>query len=173
MNRVLLNSIQNKNKNLEFAMKYSSSKPKYTSSREGLLNYSYVADLFKLSKLDKEIDLRLLNDSFKDIDYYLGFSLEYFYTKENLPNELKEAVLILFAKKHSLYKKAADYEKGEKMDDIIEMKLDKGLLDFDSFFNKFSTLPSEVSMLLDKYKSVYKIVHYLPVDLTVKFYLNK
>ena len=150
-------------------MKYSSSKPKYTSSKEGLLNYDYVANLFKLSKLDKKIDLRLLNDSFKDIDYYLGFSLEYFYTQKNFPNELKEAVLILFANKHSLYKKAADYEKGEKMDDIIEMKLDKGLLDFDSFFDKFSTVPSDVCMLLDKYKSVYKIARYSPVDLTVKF----
>ncbi len=153
-------------------MKYSSSKSKYTSSKEYLLSYSYVASLFKLCKTDKEIDLRLLNDSFKDMEYYLGFSLDYYYTNETLPDDLKEAVLILFANKHSLFKKAADYEKGEKMDDIIEMKLEKGLLDFDAFFDKFSTVPFDAGILLDKYKSVYKTARYSPAKTEI-FSLKK
>ena len=48
----------------------------YTSGKETLLNYKFVASLLKLEKKDKAIDMRLLNDSFLDMCYYIGRPLD-------------------------------------------------------------------------------------------------
>ena len=52
-----------------------------------------------------------------------------------------------------MYKKAADYASGDDMEDIIEKKLENGLLDYDDFFGRFSEIPYEVEVLLEKYKA--------------------
>ena len=117
---------------------------------DSYLNYSYVANLLKLKEVDYNIDVRLLKDSFHDIKSYMG---KYFdrYTASNFPDDLKEATLKLFINKHCLYKSATDYAEGDEMDDILEDKLFNGLLDYDDFFDKFSSIPYDVERILDKY----------------------
>ncbi len=190
------------------------------SSCTELLNYGYVEKLFKLDAADKNINMRLLKDSFTDVNYFLGRPLilsEYVecanvnhgrvylgafpvvsiekvcecrggkhialprksysfdaekqciifmpefdslhvqisytagFKTETFPDELKEAVLELFCKKHSMYKGATDYVVGDEMDDVLEEKLDSGALDFDEFFDEFSSIPYSVEKILKKY----------------------
>ena len=123
----------------------------FTSGRDTPLCYEYVAGFLKLNKEDCDINRRLLNDAFQDITFYIGKNLEY--TAETLPADIKEAGLALFSRKHSMYKKAADYASGDDMEDIIEKKLKNGLLDYDDFFGRFSEIPYEVEVLLEKYKA--------------------
>ncbi len=122
---------------------------------EKYLNYSYVADLLKLKKVDLNIDLRLLKDSFLDIQNYMGHDFDS-YPAEKFPDELKEAVLTQFIKKHTMYKKAVDYAEGDEMDDILEDKLFNGSLDYDDFFAEFSEIPYEVEKILNKYMGLCK-----------------
>ncbi|HBG64861.1 MAG TPA: hypothetical protein DDW78_00100 [Treponema sp.] len=122
---------------------------RYTSTRETIFSYDYLAHCLKLEKADRDIDKRLLNDSLQDIAAFLGEPLESFgYTRENLSDELKEAIVIVFTNKHSMYKKAADYTSGDDMDDVLERKFDSGELDFDEFFDKFATIPAEAQAIL-------------------------
>ena len=195
----------------------------YTSSKPTLISYKSIASLLQLNRKDKLIDIRLLNDSYLDVCYYIGRPLEVnryrqdykvsalkvclcqfpieqvnevyikinkksisldkkeytvdkknnciLFTDENyngktvsidysagfnennLPDDLKEACVKLFINKYSMYKKAADYTFGDEMEDIIEEKLEHGIIDADDFFDKFSTIPNDVLTLLDKYKS--------------------
>ena len=124
---------------------------RYTSTRETLFSYGYLARCLKLEKADRDINKRLLNDTFQDIAAFLGKPLEGFgYTRGTLSDELKEAVVIVFTNKHSLYKKAADYTYGDDMDDVLERKFDSGELDFDEFFDKFSSIPYEAQKILER-----------------------
>lgn len=194
----------------------------FTSSRDTLLCYESVESFLNLNKEDRDINIRLLNDAFQDIIYYIGRSLEFSeyseikkvtknkvkldifpvteiikitvlsnnseiiinkseydfdsiknciilkkdtynkmkatvsyiagFNKETLPEDIKEAGLALFSQKYSMYKKAADYAVGDDMDDVIEQKIEEGILDYDSFFDKFSEIPYDVELLLNKYK---------------------
>lgn len=123
----------------------------FTSSRDTLLCYDYVAGFLKLNKEDRDINKRLLNDAFQDITFYIGRNLDF--TAETLPDDIKEAGIALFTRKHSMYKKAADYATGDDMEDIIEQKLENGILDYDDFFGRFSEIPYDVEILLEKYKT--------------------
>ncbi|MBR1911805.1 MAG: hypothetical protein IJ828_05560 [Treponema sp.] len=199
----------------------------FTSSRETLLRYDYVAQFLNLNKEDRDIDMRLINDAFQDIIFFIGRDLAFSeysetkkirqkkmvldvfpvteiinivaekhdapdnaaclidkseydfdsvkntiifknnelngkkvtvsyiagFTQDSLPDDIKEAGLALFSRKHSMYKKAADYAIGDDMDDVIEQKIEDGLLDYDVFFDKFSEIPYEVEILLNKYKA--------------------
>ena len=125
---------------------------RYTSSKETLLKYDYVESVLLLEKEDKEINLRLLNDAVKDIESYLEIDLESVFDFETVPEALKEACFALFSMKHAMYKSAADFAKGDEMEDVIEMKIESGKLDFDEFFNRFSTIPVDVELLLDDFK---------------------
>lgn len=122
----------------------------FTSCRDTPLKYDYVARFLKLNEEDRDINRRLLNDAFQDITYYIGRNLEF--SEETLPDDIKEAGLALFSKKYSMYKKAADYATGYDMDDIIEKKIDDGVLDCDDFFEKFSEIPYDIEIMLEKYK---------------------
>ena len=125
---------------------------RYTSSKESLLKYDYVERVLLLDKEDKEINLRLLNDSVKDIESYLDVDLESIFDFETAPEVLKEACFAHFSMKHAMYKSAADFAKGDEMEDIIEMKIESGKLDFDEFFDRFSTISADVELLLDEFK---------------------
>ncbi|MCR5289687.1 MAG: hypothetical protein K6E51_06815 [Treponema sp.] len=96
--------------------------------------------------------IRFSSDRFNnhqvEISYTAGFRHETF------PDDMKEAVLALFIKKHSMYKSAADYAEGDSIDDILEQKFDDGIIDFDEFFGKFSSIPYDVKALLAKYKRI-------------------
>ncbi|MCR5764314.1 MAG: hypothetical protein K6G00_13115 [Treponema sp.] len=194
----------------------------FTSSRDTLLRYDYVANFLNLNKADRDIDMRLLNDAFQDIIYFIGRDLEFSeysetkkvsnkklvldvfpvteiisltassdnaerlidkseydfdsvkntvifkneslngkkitvsyiagFNADSLPEDIKEAGLALFSKKHSMYKKAADYAIGDDMEDVIEQKIENGTLDYDVFFDKFSEIPYEVEVMLNKYR---------------------
>ncbi|MBE6353954.1 hypothetical protein [Treponema sp.] len=133
-------------------MKVSKAKPRYTSSKDTLMEYKEIAVLLKLSKKDAVIDRRLLNDSFQDMCSYLETDLEASYTGKNFPSDLKEALIVIFTNKHALYKSAADFTSGYDMDDVIEEKFEKGILDPDDFFDRFSTIPADAERILDRHK---------------------
>ncbi|MCR5607100.1 MAG: hypothetical protein K6F69_09855 [Treponema sp.] len=123
----------------------------YTSSSETLVKYDFIAKLLKLEKKDKDINMRLLNDAFKDIECYLNLDLENMYNPMSFPEELKEAVVAQFIKKHSMYKRAADYATGDDIDDVLERKFDSGEIDFDEFFAEFSDISADILKLLSPY----------------------
>lgn len=133
--------------------------PIYTSCRDTLLDYEYLERLLCLDRRDADINRRLLNDSFNDITYFLGFSVEEAgYTAQTLPDELKEAAVSIFLHKSTMYKKATDYEYGDNMDDILEQKFDDGILDFDEFFDEFSTIPLDAQVILLRFAENLKAV---------------
>ena len=123
-------------------------KERYTSSRDTPLSYISVATFLNLDARDKDIDMRLLNDSFQDMMAYLDMEWN---EDEQLPEVLREAGVGIFCKKHSMYKKAADYAYGDDMEDIIEEKFDSGELDWDDFFERFATIPADIQAMLDGY----------------------
>ena len=127
-------------------------KKNYTSSKESLIRYSYIEKLLLLDKEDKEINLRLLNDAVQDIESYLEIDIESIYDFDSCPQELKDACIALFSEKHSMYKDAADYTKGDDMVDVIERKIEKGEIDFDDFFARFSDIPCDIAISLDSFK---------------------
>lgn len=127
-------------------------KNNYTSSKETLIRYNYIETLLLLDKEDKDINLRLLNDTIQDIESYLDIDIENIYDFDSFPMELKGVCIALFSRKHSMYKEAADYAKGDDMEDIIEMKFEKGELDFDEFFANFSDIPGDIAFELDVFK---------------------
>ena len=129
----------------------------YTSSREVLVKYDYIAKTLLLDAEDKEINLRLLNDAFQDVKAYLELPIDEMYNSENVPPEIKEACISLFAMKHSMYKDAADWAKGDEIEDIIEEKFESGKLDFDDFFLRFSDIPYDIALLLDNFKANLRI----------------
>ena len=133
-------------------MKLTQTKARYTSSKESLISYKTIRSLFKLSKKDMMIDIRLLNDSIQDMSSYLEQDIEAVYNEGTLPEQLKEALLLIFIKKHSMYKSAADYAHGYDIDDVIEKKFDDGILNPDTFFAEFSALPVDAEMILDKFR---------------------
>ncbi|MCR5217515.1 hypothetical protein [Treponema sp.] len=133
-------------------MKVSNAKPRYTSSKDTLMGYREIASLLKLSKKDAVVDRRLLNDSFQDMCAYLEVDLEASFDVNTFPSDLKEALVAIFASKHALYKSAADFTSGYDMDDVIEEKFEKGILDPDEFFDRFSTIPADAEAILDRYK---------------------
>ena len=133
-------------------MKLTQPKARYTSSKETLISYKTVRSLFKLNKRDMMIDIRLLNDSVQDMCSYLERDVESAYSEVTLPQKLKEALLLIFIKKHSMYKSAADYACGYDIDDVIEKKFDDGILNPDVFFAEFSALPVDAEIILDEYK---------------------
>ena len=124
----------------------------YTSCRETPVKYDYVAKLLLLDEEDRCINLRLLNDAFQDVKAYLDCPLDEFFDSESLPKEILEACVSLFIMKHSLYKDAADFAKGDDMEDVLERKFDSGEIDFDAFFSKFSYIPGDIALLLDKFR---------------------
>jgi len=128
-------------------------KKNYTSSRESLIRYSYIEKLLLLDKEDKDINLRLLNDTVQDVKSYLEIDIENIYDFDTVPDELKVICVALFSRKHSMYKVAADYASGDEMEDIIEMKIEKGELDFDEFFAEFSDIPLNIALELEEFKN--------------------
>lgn len=128
-------------------------KKNYTSSRESLIRYSYIEKLLLLDKEDKDINLRLLNDTVQDVKSYLEIDIENIYDFDTVPDELKVICVELFSRKHSMYKVAADYVSGDEMEDIIEMKIEKGELDFDEFFAEFSDIPLNIALELEEFKN--------------------
>lgn len=133
-------------------MKTEQQKPLYTSSRESLISYGTIQSLLKLDRRDRLTDIRLLNDSIQDMSAYLEIDIENAWSEDNIPEQLKEALLSIFIKKHSMYKRAADYAHGYDIDDVIEQKFDDGRLDPDEFFAEFSVLPVDAEIILDRYR---------------------